>query len=205
MASQPVGVHRTGVGHRHEVTVASPSPPAVYTIGHCTRSIDEFLSLLRGAGVRLLVDVRSFPGSRRHPQFGKDALAASLRSEGIAYEWKKELGGFRKPRRGSRHTALTSAGFRGYADHMDADEFRGALDWLIQTSTHTPTAVMCAESLWWKCHRRILADALVAAGCEVTHIMAGGRFDPHRLHQTARVEAGAPVYDVSPRQGQFIE
>ena len=99
------------------MTGASPDPAVVFTVGHGTRSIDEFLSLLRGAGVRHLVDVRSFPGSRRHPQFGKDALAASLRSQGIAYEWKKELGGFRKPRRGSRHTALTSAGFRGYADH----------------------------------------------------------------------------------------
>jgi uncharacterized protein (DUF488 family) len=187
------------------VTGASPAPSTVFTIGHGTRSIDEFLSLLRGAGVRILVDVRSFPGSRRHPQFGKDALAASLGSQGIAYEWKKELGGFRKPRRGSRHTALTSGGFRGYADYMETDEFRAARDWLVRVAGETPTAVMCAESLWWKCHRRLLADALLAVGCEVRHIMTGTKIDEHRLHPAARVEAETPVYDVSPRQGQLIE
>ena len=187
------------------MTGASPGPPTIFTIGHGTRDIEEFLSLLRGAGVRLLVDVRSFPGSRRYPQFGKDALAASLESMGITYEWKKELGGFRKPRRGSRHTALASAGFRGYADHMETDEFRAARDWLIRASTETTTAVMCAESLWWKCHRRMLADALVAAGCGVRHIMTGGKIDEHRLHPAARAEDGLPVYDVSPRQGQLIE
>ena len=187
------------------MTGASPDPAVVFTVGHGTRSIDEFLSLLRGAGVRHLVDVRSFPGSRRHPQFGKDALAASLSSQGIAYEWKKELGGFRKPRRGSRHTALTSAGFRGYADHMETDEFRAARDWLMRASTETPTAVMCAESLWWKCHRRMLSDALVAAGCGVRHIMSGGRIDPHRPHPAARLEGGAPVYDVAASQGRLIQ
>ena len=176
----------------------------VFTVGHGTRTIEEFLSLLRGAEVRLLVDVRSFPGSRRHPQFGKDALAASLGSEGIAYEWKKELGGFRKPRRGSRHTALASAGFRGYADHMETDEFGAARDWLIRASMETPTAVMCAESLWWKCHRGMLSDALVAVGCDVRHIMTGGKIDEHRLHPAARVEEGIPVYDLSSNQGRLI-
>lgn len=184
---------------------ASPAPPTIFTIGHGTRSIDELLSLLRGAGVRRLVDIRSFPSSRKHPQFGKDALAASLDSEGIAYEWKKELGGFRRARPGSRHAALRSAGFRGYADHMETHEFEAARDWLIRASTETPTAVMCAESLWWKCHRRMLADALVAAGCDVRHIVTGGKIDPHRLHPTARIQAGLPVYDVSPQQGQLIE
>jgi uncharacterized protein (DUF488 family) len=187
------------------VTPASPAAPTLFTVGHGTRTIEEFLSLLREAGIRLLVDVRSFPGSRRHPQFGKDALAASLASEGIAHEWKRELGGFRRPRPGSRHTALQSGGFRGYADHMEGDEFRAGRDWLIRTGAETPTAVMCAESLWWKCHRRMLADALVAAGCEVRHIMAGHRIDAHRLHPAARVEAGVPVYDVAAHQGQMID
>lgn len=179
--------------------------PTVFTIGHGARTIDEFLSLVRGAGVRLLVDVRSFPGSRKHPHFGKDALASSLGSIGIAYEWKRELGGFRKAQPGSRHAVLRSAGFRGYADHMESEEFRAARDWLIRRAAETPTAVMCAESLWWKCHRRMLADALVAVGCDVRHIMTGGRADPHRMHPAARIEDGLPVYDRPGGQTQLIE
>jgi uncharacterized protein (DUF488 family) len=97
--------------------------------------------------VRLLVDVRSFPGSRKHPHFGKDSLASSLDSIGTAYEWKKEQGGFRKTHSGSRHAALRSAGFRGYADHMESEEFRAAGDWLVRRAAETRTAVMCAESL----------------------------------------------------------
>jgi uncharacterized protein (DUF488 family) len=177
----------------------------IFTVGHGTRSIDEFLSLLRGADVRLLVDVRSFPGSRRHPQFGMDALAASLAAEGIAYEWKRELGGFRKARTDSRHTALRSPGFRGYADHMETDEFRSTRDWLIDRAAESRTAVMCAESLWWKCHRRMLSDALVAVGCDVWHIMTGGRTYEHRLQPAARVEDDLPVYDVTPSQGRLLQ
>lgn len=178
------------------VAGGGPLPgPVVYTIGHGARTIDEFLDLLRGAGVRRLVDVRSAPGSRKHPRFGKDALAASLEHNGIGYEWKKELGGFRKTRPGSRHTALRSPGFRGYADHMETEEFRDARDWLVRTCAEPPTAVMCAESLWWRCHRRMLADSLVATGCAVRHIMSGGRLDEHRLHPAARIEDGLPVYD----------
>jgi uncharacterized protein (DUF488 family) len=169
----------------------------VFTIGHGTRNIDTFLDLLDGTGVRRLVDVRTAPGSRKHPQFGKDALAASLRERGIEYEWwGKELGGFRRARPDSRHTAMRSAGFRGYADHMETEEFRRARDRLVATSKDVPTAVMCAESLWWKCHRRMLADALVAVGVEVVHIMEGGKLTPHPLSKNARVEGDLPVYDV---------
>jgi uncharacterized protein (DUF488 family) len=168
----------------------------IYTIGHGARDIDAFLELLEGAGIRRLVDVRTAPGSRKHPQFGRDALAASLGAQGIEYAWRKELGGWRKARRGSRHTAIRSPGFRGYADHMETDEFAEVRDWLIETSAGVPTAVMCAESLWWRCHRRLLADGLLAAGCQVVHIMEGGRRDPHRLHPAARLQDGMPVYDV---------
>jgi uncharacterized protein (DUF488 family) len=170
----------------------------ILTVGHGARPIDEFLDLLRGAGVRRLVDVRTAPGSRKHPQFGRDALAASLKTAGIAYEWcGRALGGWRRPRPDSRHTSLRSPGFRGYADHMETDEFRAALRELIATSGRTPTAVMCAESLWWRCHRRMVADALVASGIDVAHIMEGGRLDPHRLSRSARVEDGLVVYDVA--------
>lgn len=170
----------------------------VFTVGHGARDIDTFIELLRGAGVRRLVDVRTAPGSRKHPQFGKDALSATLGENGIAYEWwGRDLGGWRRARPDSRHTAIRSPGFRGYADHMESEAFIRARDRLIETSRETPTAVMCAESLWWRCHRRLLADALTASGCDVRHIMDGGRIDPHRPSRTARVEDGAVVYDVS--------
>ena len=142
-----------------------------------------------------MVDVRTAPGSRKHPQFGKDALATALQSRGIEYVWRKDLGGWRRPYPASRHVALRSAPFRGYADHMGTDEFEAGIEWLIETSAETPTAVMCAESLWWRCHRRMLADALVARGCSVVHIMTRGELQRHRIHPAARVVDGAVVYD----------
>ena len=174
----------------------------VFTVGHGARPLETFVSLLEGADVRRLVDVRTAPGSRKHPQFGRDALSASLHERGIAYVWLKELGGWRKARPDSRHAAMRSAAFRGYADHMETREFREARDRVLAISAEGPTAVMCAESLWWRCHRRLLADALVAAGAEVLHLMEGGRRDPHRLHPAARLEGDLPVYDVEASPGQ---
>ena len=169
----------------------------IYTVGHGARDIDAFIALLEGAGIRRLADVRTAPGSRKHPQFGRDALDASLEEHGIAYEWHgRELGGFRRAGPDTRHTALRSAGFRGYADHMESEAFRAALASLIESSAETPTAVMCAESLWWRCHRRMLADALTANGCEVLHIMERGKLAPHRLSPAARLEGATLIYDV---------
>jgi uncharacterized protein (DUF488 family) len=169
----------------------------VWTIGHGARDIDTFVDLLRGQEIERLVDVRTAPGSRKHPQFGKDPLAASLAEAGIDYEWQgRGLGGWRRARPDSRHTALRSAGFRGYADHMETEAFRTARDRLIEGSRGSHTAVMCAESLWWRCHRRMLADALTASGCRVLHIMEGGRVDQHRLSPSARVDGDEVVYDV---------
>lgn len=169
----------------------------VFTVGHGARDIDAFLGLLHGAGIERLVDVRTAPGSTKHPQFGGDALAASLAHAGIGYEWEgKALGGWRRARPDSRHTALRSPGFRGYADHMQTEAFREARGRVMATARQVPTAVMCAESLWWRCHRRMLADALLGAGCEVRHIMEGGRLEPHRLASQARLEGDLPVYDV---------
>jgi len=174
----------------------------VFTIGHGARTLEAFVELLHGAGIRRLVDVRTAPGSRKHPHFGKDSLTGSLPAAGVAYEWHKALGGWRKPRPDSRHTALRTAGFRGYADHMETEEFLQARDRLIALAGDAPTAVMCAESLWWRCHRRMLADALTVAGCEVRHVMEGGRVEPHRLSASARVEDGTLVYDVGEREAQ---
>lgn len=178
--------------------------PVVLTIGHGTRPIEAFLELLQGAGVQRLVDVRSFPGSRRHPQFGQDALAESLRATGIEYGWARDLGGFRKARADSPHVAIRNAGFRGYADHMEHEEFRAARDRLIEEAREARTTVMCAESVWWRCHRRMLADALLAAGCDVLHVMEGGRLDRHRLHPAARLEGDRIVYDVAGGQQPLL-
>jgi len=174
----------------------------ILTVGHGTRPIEAFLGLLTHAGVRRLVDVRTAPGSRRNPQFGKDALAASLEVAGIGYVWRKDLGGFRKPLPGTRHTALSARPFQGYADHMDTEEFRAALAWLIATSRDTPTAIMCAETLWWRCHRRMISDALVAAGCCVVHLVDDPEGTPHELSPAARIEDGRPVYDVGASPGE---
>jgi uncharacterized protein (DUF488 family) len=174
--------------------------PVIFTVGHGTRSIEEFLAILGAAGIGRLVDVRTAPGSRRHPQFGRDALVASLESQAIEYAWRKDLGGFRTPRPDSLHVALRNDAFRGYADHMETEKFRSALSWLIHTSRDTRTAIMCAESLWWRCHRRMISDALTVAGWEVVHLLDGGRREPHRLHPSARVEGSRLIYDVRTQQ-----
>jgi uncharacterized protein (DUF488 family) len=169
----------------------------IYTIGHGARDIETFLELLEGAKIERLVDVRTAPGSRTHPQFGRDALAASVEQRGIRYEWQgRALGGFRRARPDSRHISLRSAGFRGYADHMETEEFHSAVEHLIESARSTATAVMCAESLWWRCHRRMLSDGLTARGVSVVHIMERGVQQPHALTNAARISDGTVVYDV---------
>jgi uncharacterized protein (DUF488 family) len=179
-------------------------PLLLYTVGHGARPIEDLTAVVQGAGIALVVDVRSFPGSRRHPQFGKDALAASLRDAGIDYLWERDLGGFRQPRPDSRHTALRADGFRGYADHMETPEFDAAVRRVMREGAQRPAAVMCAESLWWRCHRRLLADSLVARGCEVRHVMPDGRQETHRLSGSARLVDGDVVYDVAEGQQELL-
>jgi uncharacterized protein (DUF488 family) len=183
------------------------SGPVVWSIGHGAKPIDAFTAVLRAAGVRRLVDVRSVPGSRRHPQFGRDALPRNLRDAGIRYDWCPDLGGFRVPRPDSPHTGLVVEAFRGYADHMDTATFRAALDGLIEASAAEPTAFMCAESDWRRCHRRMIADALCVRGHPVRHLVGDGGSEPHALHQAARdAGGGVLVYDVpSPRQGRLLD
>jgi uncharacterized protein (DUF488 family) len=170
--------------------------PLLFSVGHGARPLEAFLQLLRGAEVERLVDVRSFPGSRKHPHFGRDALAEALAAEGIAYGWERDLGGFRKPAPDSPNTAIRNAGFRGYADHMRTEPFLAARDRLIASARGSVTAYMCAESVWWRCHRRMLSDSLVVAGCRVHHLMDRGKQEPHRLNPVARVlPDGTIVYD----------
>jgi uncharacterized protein (DUF488 family) len=166
------------------------------TVGHGTLPADELARLLTGAGIDALVDVRSFPASRRHPQFRREAMEQWLPDAGVEYRWEPRLGGRRRPAPDSPHRALRVAAFRGYADHMETPEFGDALDALLVEAAARPTAVMCAESLWWRCHRRLLADAVVLVhGTAVEHLFHDGRLQAHRPTPEARVEGRRLVYD----------
>jgi uncharacterized protein (DUF488 family) len=165
----------------------------VFTIGHSTRSIEELLDLLREHGVQVLADVRRYPMSRRHPQFSRDSLAASLEEAGIHYMHEPDLGGRRAPRPGSPHTAWRVEAFRGYADHMETPAFAAALERLMERAGREVVAILCAEAVPWRCHRRLISDALVARGVEVLHILAPGRADPHELDPNARVLPGGQL------------
>jgi uncharacterized protein (DUF488 family) len=170
----------------------------LFTVGHGARPIDAFVGVLRSASVTTLVDIRRYPGSRRHPQFGRDALASALREHDIGYEWQGAvLGGRRTRRVGSRHTALRNVSFGGYADHMDTEEFRAAVDALVTRSDTERPAIMCAETYWRQCHRMLVADALALRGAKVAHLLDAGRREDHRYHPTMRPgEDGWPVFDV---------
>jgi uncharacterized protein (DUF488 family) len=159
----------------------------LYTVGHSTRSLQQFFDLLTPHGITALVDVRRYPGSRRYPHFGKDALAASLVAIAVLYRHDPDLGGRREPRADSGNMAWRNAQFRGYADYMQSPEFAAALARLIELGAERPTAIMCAEAVPWSCHRQLIADALVARGIAVRHIMGEGRSEPHALTLHARV------------------
>ena len=166
----------------------------IFTIGHSTRTADEFLTLLTAHGVRQIADVRTVPQSKRHPHFSRDALAASLAAQGVGYRHFPALGGLRRPRADSVNTAWQHPGFRGYADHMQTDEFRHALGQLEQFASQVSTSVLCAEAVWWQCHRRLLADALIFRGASVRHILSAAEPKPHELSDFARAQAGGVIY-----------
>ena len=171
-------------------------PLPVFTLGHSTRSLEDFLALLAEHGVELLADVRRFPGSRRFPHFRRETLAAALAAAGIDYRHLPGLGGRRKPHPGSSHTHWTNAGFRAYADHMETAEFADAFAEILGLADNRTTALMCAEAVPWRCHRQLVADALVARGRRVVHIMAPGRSENHALNPSARVlPDGRLIYD----------
>jgi len=159
----------------------------IYTIGHSTRELGEFLGLLAAHRITQVVDVRRYPASRRYPQFARDALATALEDTGIRYHHEADLGGRRAARRDSVNTAWRSAGFRGYADYMATPEFEAALARLRELARARPTAILCAEAVPWRCHRQLIADALVARGEDVSHILGATRADPHRLSAHAQV------------------
>jgi len=167
-----------------------------FTVGHSNREAEDFFALLEKHGVRALADVRIAPGSRRHPQFGRDLLAATCAERGIAYRWMRDLGGRRRASPRSPHTAWQVAAFRGYADYADTPAFAAALAELEALAAERPTAVMCAEARWWQCHRRLIADRLLVDGWEVLHILGPGVPSPHRLSEIARREGPRLVYDV---------
>jgi uncharacterized protein (DUF488 family) len=166
-----------------------------WTVGHGARPLEEFVAVLREAEVGALVDIRLVPGSRRHPHFGAGPLEAALGEFGIAYQHLPELGGRREPRADSPHRALRVAAFRGYADHMGTDEFARGYDRLTTLARASRTTVMCAETLWWRCHRRLIADRLTVDGWNVSHLFAPGKSDPHVLWDAARIDDGHLVYD----------
>jgi uncharacterized protein (DUF488 family) len=187
----------------------------IWTIGHSTRTIDEFVSLLKANGIKLLADVRAFPGSKRYPQFNKDALAESLSAQGIRYEHLPQLGGKRKSKPDSRNTAWRNASFRAYADYMETDQFQKGIERLLDVAaqgaapkafgaevrhdgweavTLCPTAIMCAEAVWWRCHRSLIADYLKARGVEVLHILGSNKVEPHPYTSAARIVNGELSY-----------
>lgn len=170
----------------------------VWTVGHSTRTLAALVALLRAHGIARVADVRTLPRSRRHPQFDRAALPAGLAAAGIAYVHLPALGGLRRPRPDSVNLGWRHPGFRGYADHMATAEFAGGLAALEALARAERVAVLCAEAAAWRCHRALLADALVARGHEVRHIVAAGRAEPHALAAFARVEDGRVTYPGPP-------
>src|SRR3989441_1877310 len=170
----------------------------IYTVGHSTRSLDEFLSLLSAYEITLLEDIRVVAASRRYPHFVRDALAAALQEAGIDYRHVKDLGGWRRPRPDSPHTGWRSESFRGYADYMETPAFAAALEQVLADAQSHIVAIMCAEAVPWRCHRQLVADALLARGVEVVHILDRTHTELHRLTPFARIEGGRLVYDGAP-------
>jgi uncharacterized protein (DUF488 family) len=173
------------------------SAPRLLTVGHGTATAEELAALLAGAGVERLVDVRTAPGSRHNPQFRREAMQRWLPAAGVAYRWERELGGWRKSDPASVNHGLRHPAFRGYADYMRTPPFWAALDRLLGEAAADPTAAMCSETLWWRCHRRLLADAAVLVrGAEVLHLDHRGRLEPHRPTEGVRRDGDRLAYDV---------
>jgi uncharacterized protein (DUF488 family) len=173
----------------------------LFTIGHSTRSFDDFVALLHAWRIALLADVRTAPHSRRNPQFNTEALAAGLPATGIAYMRLPELGGWRRPRAESPNTGWRHASFRGYADYMLTSAFEAAISNLIVLGREHRLAVMCAEAVPWRCHRSLIADALVTRGCAARHILSAMNADPHRMTPFAHIEDGLITYPPLPDAG----
>jgi uncharacterized protein (DUF488 family) len=169
----------------------------VFTFGHGTLSTEAFLSRLAEADIDGIVDIRSFPGSRRNPQYGRREMERWVPEGGLWYRWVEGLGGRRRPVPGSKHIALRNEAFRAYADHMETPTFKAGIDTLTGLAADSSIAVVCSESVWWRCHRRLLADHLVLVdGVDAVHLMHDGRRTDHATTPGVRVSAGVLVYDV---------
>ena len=166
----------------------------LWTIGHSTHSIEAFVSLLRSHGIEAVADVRRHAGSRKYPQFGQENLSASLDASGVGYEWFPELGGRRRPRSDSRNDVWRNASFRGYADHMESEAFRAEVARLAEMAQRQRTAVMCAEAVWWRCHRALIADYLKVRGIQVLHILGLHKAQEHPYTSAARIRNGVLSY-----------
>jgi uncharacterized protein (DUF488 family) len=166
----------------------------IYTIGHSTRPADEFVQLLHAYGITGLADIRTVPRSRRHPHFGRDSLEISLPAQSIQYRHFAGLGGLRTPRPDSVNSGWQHPSFRGYADHMQLPIFRSAVEELLAFGSSHVVAIMCAEAKWWQCHRRLTADALVARGVDVRHIMSLAHAPAHEVTPFARLSGAQVTY-----------
>ncbi len=166
----------------------------IFTVGHSTRTAEDFIALLKENGVTRLVDVRTVPRSARNPQFNRETLPATLVRAGIAYAHMKDLGGLRRARKDSINTGWRNASFRGYADYMQTPEFASALDELIAFARNERVAIMCAEAVPWRCHRSLIGDALLVRGFDVQDITGPGKTRPHQLTPFARVEGTSITY-----------
>jgi uncharacterized protein (DUF488 family) len=178
-------------------TATLAAPATIWTIGHSTRSIEEFLSLLAEYRIEVVADVRSFPGSRKYPQYGKEALTASLAAQAIGYHWLPALGGRRRPSPDSPNIAWRNTSFRAYADYMSTAEFAQGLLQLLSAANTARTAIMCSEAVWWRCHRAMIADALRVRGIEVVHILDAKHTTAHPMTSPARIVGGALTYAVA--------
>lgn len=184
---------------------SSGASTRIVTFGHGTLSQEQFTRIVRRAGIDRIVDIRSYPGSRRNPQFGRETMERWLPEAGIGYSWLPDLGGRRRPRRDSRHTALRHEAFRAYADHMETDEFRRGISDLMELAVREQCAIMCSESVWWRCHRRLVADHLVLVeGVEVLDLMHDGRRDPHVVTPGVREREGVLIYDQDPGSASSV-
>jgi uncharacterized protein (DUF488 family) len=166
----------------------------IWTIGHSTRPIDEFLALLAEYKIETIADIRSFPGSRKYPQYGQEALQDTLLGHGIEYHWFQILGGRRRPVTNSPNSVWRNPSFRGYADYMSTPAFKQGLDELMAVTGQSRTALMCAEAVWWRCHRSMVADALCIRGITVLHIMDANHSVEHPMTAPAKVIDGQLTY-----------
>ena len=184
-------------------------PLTVLTVGHSNRSLDAFLAILKAHGVECLADVRTIPRSRHNPQFNAEALEKSLPMAGILYIRLPRLGGLRKPRRDSRNLAWRNDSFRGYADYMETAEFEKGIAELLALARDRRTAILCAEALYYRCHRSLISDALVCRGVDTIHLMDQRKTDGHRLTPFVKIEDGRPTYPAEqaplPRPGADSE